>query len=206
MSNLLTILLGPSIYALAIVAFTLLTVCNLTFYGIYKGVNPTFIPAGLTAATLVYLIVEFLSLPDFIVEIPLLAVLLMLASLHWDSLGVRGSFSYATPPALLAGVLIGIWVGLGTPLRFCLASMIETTYYRLLREYYRLGGFALCLTSLLFIAIYVSPLLSINVSFLAFSLLLYVCKAYLFERGLSNATHIADLDVFLKPLAAGWLA
>ncbi|MEM2021700.1 MAG: hypothetical protein QXP80_05705 [Zestosphaera sp.] len=205
-SNTLIVAVGFNIYTTALAVIATVATYNATLYGIYRGASPTLIPPALATTTLAYLALTVLALPGFIVDLVMLATLLTLAGFYWDYMGVKESFNYVTPLALLTGVLIGVWTGLATPLRFCLASMIDAISYRLLRERYPLKGLAVSVLLIAFAAIYLSPVVYVNVFFLGFNLLLYLGKALIHEMNVGDKVHVADLDVLLKPLVARWLA
>ncbi len=125
-------------------------------------------------------------------------------SYYWDYESVRALFSGLTPLALLTGVVLGVWIGLENPLRYCLMSFLDVTAYRLIKEKYVLSSVAICLPALLFIAAYSSPFLHLNTVFLGVSSLLYVAKLILSEKSKVLVRHVINLDAVIKPLLAGW--
>lgn len=203
-SNIFTLVVRDTLQDIVVVSTLLVATYNLVFYGTHKNLNPTLTPPLLITATLTHLTTSFFALPSFIVDLVLITSLLTLLSYYWDYESVRTLFSGLTPLALLAGVVLGVWVGLENPLRYCLMSFLDVTAYRLIRERYVLSGVAFCLPALLFITAYSSPFLHLNTAFLVASTLFYVAKLILSERSEVLVRHVINLDAVIKPLLAGW--
>ena len=203
-TNIFSILAGVGLLNVVVIFFSLIVVYNLFLYSVYRGIKSTLVPSAFITITLQHTLLKIFGSPDYLVDLALLVVLVVLLGTYWDYYGVRDVLNAALPASLLISALLSIWIGLTTPARYSLASIIEVIVYRLLREYYSLGTVLKYLLFLEFLTIYLNPALYVNVYVLTYNLLLFIAKAVINEKNRGMMSYVINLDVFLKPLAVRW--
>lgn len=203
-TNIFSILAGVGLLNVVVIFFSLIVVYNLFLYSVYRGIKSTLVPSAFITITLQHTLLKIFGSPDYLVDLALLVVLVVLLGTYWDYYGVRDVLNAALPASLLISALLSIWIGLTTPARYSLASIIEVIVYRLLREYYSLGTVLKYLLFLEFLTIYLNPALYVNVYVLTYNLLLFIAKAVINEKNRGTMPYVINLDVFLKPLAVRW--
>lgn len=203
--NVFSIFAGADLLNVAAVFLSLVAVYNLFLYGIYRGAKPTLVPPIFITVTSLHMILKLFKLPDYLADLALLAAMLVLLGLYWDYYSVRDALNNATPVILLVSTLLGVWVGLATPVRYSLASIIDVIVYRLLKERYSLGIVLKYLVFLEFLIIYLNPVLYVGTYALMFNLFLFFVKVTFHEKYKSKTPYVINLDVLLKPLVVGWL-
>lgn len=204
--NVFSIIVSVDLLNAAAVFLSIVVVYNLLLYGIYRGVKPTLIPSIFITITSLHTILKLFELSEYLADLALLIAMLVLLGLYWDYYSVRDVLNEATPIALLVSALLGIWVGLATPARYSLASIIDVIVYRLLKERYSLGIVLKYLVFLEFLTIYLNPILYVNVYVFALNLFLFSVKVIFHEKYVNKTPYVINLDVLLKPIIVGWLA
>ncbi len=205
-ANLLSVVTGTSLLNVVAVFFLLIATYNVFLYGVYKGVKSTLVPPMYVTIALLYSIFKILGLPDYLVDLVLLVAVLLLLSSYWDYPSVRDAFNNATPVVLLASVLLGVWVGLATPARYSLASIVDVIVYRLFRERYSLDAVLKYFIFPCFLTIYLSPALYVNAYVLCCNLFLFLVKVPFHEKDEGKTPYVINLDILVKPLVVRWFA
>lgn len=204
--NLFSVVAGRGLLNVTALFFLLIATYNVFLYGVYKGVKPTLVPPMYVTIALLYSVFKILGLPDYLVDLVLLVAVLALLSSYWDYLSVRDVFNNATPVVLLASALLGVWVGLATPVRYSLASIVDVIVYRLFRERYSLNTVLKYFIFPCFLTIYLSPALYVNAYVLCCNLFLFLIKAVFHERNKNKTPYMINLDILIKPLVVRWFA
>jgi hypothetical protein len=205
-ANLLSVVTGASPLNVVAVFFLLIATYNVFLYCVYKGVKSTLVSPMFVTITLLYSVFKILGLPDYLVDLVLLFAVLALLSSYWGYSSVRGVFNNATPFVLLASALLGIWVGLATPARYSLASIVDVIVYRLFKERYSLDAILKYFILPCFLTIYLSPALYVNAYVLCCNLFLFLVKVVLHEKDESKTPYVINLDILIKPLVVRWFA
>jgi hypothetical protein len=203
-SGALSTYLDPGL-SVALSGVTLVVASNLFAYSLYRGSRwlPVLVPA-VPATVMTYGICRILLLPEFLVDAVLLATLLATVALHWGANRVRAIFRPAVPVALLPGVVLGIWVGVPSPLRFALIPVLEVAAYAVLREGLGVGEVVPYAVATL-VALDLNPATYVGPTYLVLSSALYIAKLLTLELRTAVAPYVLSLDVVLRPALAGVL-
>lgn len=190
---------GTSIAASGV---SMIVASNVFVYSLYKGGGLPILFPALPAILLTQSVCRVLGVPEHLVDPALLLTLLAAIAFHWDVPRVRALFNPSLPPALLAGILIGVWVGTQNPVRFCLTPIVEVIGYTVIRDRLR-GGMSMLYVASLPVALYLNQATYVSLTFLGFSIILYLVKAVAIEVRHEVAPYITAVDVLIRPALAG---